>query len=249
MDIQNYFKSLSREIDSLKNRIRHLIDNSHWLTDGEWKESVVRHVLRRQLPTTVAIGRGFVVTGQRASHQLDVLIHDSSRPVLFRDGDLVFVTPDAVLGIIEVKSKVNPHSFEALAERLAADINLVRLHPNARAFAAIMAFERDDSTTDRFLDVVARVSHTWNERIDFAALGDSTFLKYWHFDPLDESRIYESWHSYELPGLAPGYFVHNVIDSISPESVFRNSEVWFPTDGKEPYRRGCAQSAWATNPS
>jgi len=245
MDVRDYFESLSQELDSLKHRVRHLIADAHWQTDGEWKESVLRQVLRRHLPTTAVVGRGFVVTGQSETHQIDILVHDGSKPVLFRDGDLAFVTPDAVLGIIEVKARVTASIFRGAAEKLANDINLVRLHPNIRAFAGIFAFERDGGSPQGFLDAAAEVAQTYNHRIDFAAVGPSTFLKYWNEDPETGRHVYQWWHSYEVVSLAAGYFVHNVIDAVSPESVFRNNEVWFPTAGKEPNRTGRARGSWA----
>jgi hypothetical protein len=204
----------------------------------------VRQVLRRHLPATALIGRGFVVTSEDATHQVDVLIYDASKPVLFRDGDLAFVTPDAVLGIIEVKSRVTPSLFSDAARKLASDINLVRLHPNTRAFAALFAFEADCTNSEAYLDRTVTAANRWNERLDFACIGPDRFLKYWHLDPVDGRRTYESWHSYRLQRLASGYFIHNVVDAVSPESVFRNSEVWFPTSGKEPYRDGCARASW-----
>src|SRR5260370_14052132 len=99
MDVTNYFQSLGQEVSSVKQGVRYLLADVHWQTDGEWKESVVRQVLRRHLPATAVVSRGFVVTAETATSQLDVLIHDGLKPVVFRDGDLVFVTPDAVLGI------------------------------------------------------------------------------------------------------------------------------------------------------
>ncbi len=48
------------------------------------------------------------MTADDASSQLDVLLFDATKPVLFRDGDLAFVTPDAVVGIIEVESRATP---------------------------------------------------------------------------------------------------------------------------------------------
>lgn len=94
MNIQEYFKSLTEELQSLKNRVRNFIDTNHWLTDGEWKESVIRYFLKRNLPGTVKVGRGFIIDCAKTSHQIDILIYDDSKPVLFRDGDLVFVTPE-----------------------------------------------------------------------------------------------------------------------------------------------------------
>ena len=249
MDVTSYFESLGKELDSLKQRVRHLIADANWQTDGEWKESVVRQVLRRHLPATAVVGRGFVVTAQSATSQLDVLIHDGSKPVLFRDGDLAFVTPDTVLGIIEVKSRLSPSQFGAAAEKLARNIDLIRLHPNTRAFAALLAFDADGTEPENYLERTAAAALTWNQRLDFAAIGDSLFLKYWNLDPETQSRMYETWHSYRLPGLAPGYFVHNVVDAVSPESVFRNSEVWFPATGKEPHRVGARRGNWTQRAS
>ena len=57
MNVQSYFKSLSEELHSLKDRVRNLMDTPHWLTDGEWKESVIRYFLKRNLPRTVDVGR------------------------------------------------------------------------------------------------------------------------------------------------------------------------------------------------
>lgn len=250
MDLVQYFSSLSREVDSLKNRVRNLKTDPNWLTDGEWKESVIRQVLRRNLPGTIEVSRGFVVTKSRASSQLDIVIRDASKPVLFRDGDLAFVTPDAVLGIIEVKPSVTAGEFEASVAKLGRDMELVRIHPNYRAFAGLFSYESENTPGPRLLERMARVVIEPNQRIDFAAVGNSIFIRYWEFDPLDVARgMYEFWHSYDLLDLAAGYFIHNVIDAISPESVFSNREVWFPEGGKEPYRTGRIQAAWAQDRS
>ena len=244
MDVQSYFESVGLEFRALKHRVRQLIARAQWQTDGEWKESVLRQVLRRHLPATAVVGRGFVVTSDSATTQLDVLIHDGSKPVLFRDGDLAFVTPDAVLGIIEVKSRIGPAELGAAAESIARNIELVRLHPNSRAFSGVFAFEADSDNFQLYLERVAAVATNWNQRLDFAAIGESLFLKYWHFDPETGRRKYQHWRAYQMPGLAPGYLIHNVVDSVCPDSVEPNTEVWFPAAGKEQYRAGSIASQW-----
>src|SRR5207247_7542241 len=133
MRVEEYFRSLTVELEALKDRVRHLINDKHWQTDGEWKESVVRQVLRRHLPASTDVGRGFVVTAESASHQLDVLIRDVSKPVLFRDGDLAFVTPDAVVGVIEVKARATPAIIARAAAKLATDMAIVRKAANHAA--------------------------------------------------------------------------------------------------------------------
>jgi hypothetical protein len=246
MRIETYFQSLSQEFDALKDRVRYLIEDRHWQTDGEWKESVVRQVLRRHLPPSVSVGRGFVVTSTAETNQLDILIYDSSKPVVFRDGDLAIVTPDAVLGVIEVKASGSPSKLRAAAEKLATDMDLIRKHPNSHAFAGFIAFDDAGGSTQAYLRAVRDTAERWNNRLDFASIGRSRFIRYWHFDPYNSHQVYEGWHSYALPDTAPGYFIHNVVDAISPQSVFSNREVWFPADSKEVYVDGERRGRWRT---
>lgn len=244
MNLECYFRSLGNEVEALKSRVRDLKSSTHWLTDGEWKESVLRTVLRRNLPESVGIGRGFVVAETQSSHQLDILVYERSAPVLFRDGELVFVTPDAVLGIIEVKSSVTIGAFQDAVSKLAEAIELVRLHPNSSAFASIFAYEGGDVTAERYLQAVAESCKTWNRRLDFACIGDSYFMKYWNEDPETGRHMLASWHSYDLPHMSVGYFVSNVVDAVAPHSVGRNRFAWFPHESKEARRTGVQPGAW-----
>lgn len=246
MRIEEYLRSLTGETEALKNRVRYLIEDAHWQTDGEWKESVIRQILRRYLPASVSVCRGFVVTANRSSNQLDILICDSSKPVLFRDGDLAFVSPDAVMGVIEVKSRVSPTQFARAAEKLGEDTRIIRSSPNSNAFAGIFSFEGNGGNSIAFLAAVRDASPDSMNRVDFASIGTSRFIRYWHFDPADERHFYEGWHSYDLPDTAPGYFVHNIVDAISPESVLRNNDLWFPSGGKEGFKDGETLGLWAT---
>ena len=103
-DYTSYHRSLTEELYSIKDRIRNLV--KHWSTDGESKEVALRSLLRRHLPESVIVGRGFIVTPDTSSTQIDVLVVDANKPTLFKDGDLLIVTPDAVLGVIEVKTQL-----------------------------------------------------------------------------------------------------------------------------------------------
>ena len=96
-DFQTYHKSLTEELYSVKDRIRNLVE--HWPTDGEWKESALRTVLRRHLPDQVLVGRGFVAARNYSSTQIDLLVLRPPKPTLFRDGDLVIVTPDVPVAL------------------------------------------------------------------------------------------------------------------------------------------------------
>ena len=130
MDLVQYFQSLTYECEVLKDRVRHLIDNAHWPTDGEWKESVLRSMIRRSAPESVTVGRGFVVHQEGCSSQIDVLIYDNSMPILYKDGDLVFITPSACRGIVEVKSNTTLPAFRKAAVKLAdnAEFDLIAIY-------------------------------------------------------------------------------------------------------------------------
>lgn len=107
-DIQSYLYSWSNEIDARKNRIRQLIGDAHWLSDGHHKESILREFFTRYLPKDLIIGRGFVKTTRDltlCSPEVDILITDPrlNPPFLF-EGDLQIIDSSSVIAQIEVKT-------------------------------------------------------------------------------------------------------------------------------------------------
>lgn len=235
----DYFVSLTDELRALKNRVRKFINNRHWQTDGEWKESVLRSFLRRNLPKSVEVGRGFVITDRGPSKQLDVLIYDTSKPVLFRDGDLVFITPDAAVGIIEVKTSLNNVKFRSEVTKLCKSIELIQSSSARRRIIGLFSFEDETDETASILQTLQVVTQERSSRIVHCiCLGDSKFIKYWNLNPDNERQLLDSWYAYHLERMAPGYFIHNMIQAISPESVDSNKSLWFPAEGKSVSRIG-----------
>jgi hypothetical protein len=230
MNVTQYYRSLTVEMDSLKHRVRNFIHDKHWLTDGEWKESVLRLMIGRNLPDTVRIGRGFVLTAAGPTTQCDVLLYRAECPVLFRDGDLAFVTPDAVLGIIEVKARVDRRTLRASLEKFKK-IGIKLGTYRKDCFFGLFAYDNaihDQLTLAELREHCRELSHV----VDLLNLGDSTFVKWWNVGPNGETD-YMHWHSYRLAAMSAGYFISNVIAAVSPESVDRNGTFWFPGDPKE----------------
>lgn len=241
MDVAQYFDSLSLELSALKNRVRHLIKNKHWPTDGEWKESVLRTILRRHLPSTVKVGRGFVVKPSGSSKQIDVLIYDVSKPLLYQDGDLVMITTDSVKGIIEVKSTISGISkLTEYAEVLADNAEFVYNdfeHKNERKniFVGLFCYDGElrDNHSRQALEKLGSIAGGDRKRVvTHLCLGSSFFIRFWGTSPHSEPD-YNSWHSYWLDFKAPGYFINNVVDAVARDSVKLNQDVWFPLTGKE----------------
>lgn len=248
MNIKEYFESLTNELHSLKNRIRNFIDNNHQLTDGEWKESVLRSIIRRHLPANIEVGRGFIVKGEKPSRQTDILFYDNTKPALFRDGDFLFITPDATKGIIEVKTKIDSVSnLKQILNKMAdksqfiLESDHIRLNQYRKPFfCGVFAYEAklDSRHYQEILEIVKAVSKNNPCRIiNHICLGENLFIKFWKDSPESFECDYNKWHCYYLYGISPGYFINNIVYTFS-KSVGINQEVWFPKGGKEGYKLG-----------
>jgi len=225
MHTDAYFQSLTLELKALQNRVRNFIEDAQWQTDGEWKETVIRSFLRRNLPSTVEVGRGFVLTPSGCSTQQDVLIFKSSSPLLFRDGDLVFITPDALVAAFEIKSRVDASRLTEAVEKLTATIRLLALPSRLDRMFGLFAFESTVAPAKIHEIIHHAADADVNHVIDLLCLGDSHLIRFAN----------RGWSAYELPRTAPAYFLHNVIDHVCPESVRDNVALWFPPPGKEEY--------------
>lgn len=243
MNVSDYYRSLSLELTALKDRVRNFIEGGHWQTDGEWKETVLRSILRRHLPDNIGVGRGFIVNPVERSSQIDVLLYDTSKPILYRDGDLVFVTSDAVRGIIEVKSKIYRNKFEEVSGKLADNAALVFRNTDEHdrvdnLFVGLFAYESDMNKdhAHTVLDGLQRISHRSSKRVvNHLAFGASLFVRFWSSSP-DGLDDYNKWHAYEVEDRAFGYFINNVVNVFASKSVSLNHYAWFPIEGKESNR-------------
>jgi hypothetical protein len=238
MNISDYFKSISAECKALENRVRYFINDGHWLTDGEWKESVLRTMITRSCPQNISVGRGFILTETGCSTQIDVLLYDNTQPVLYRDGDLVFITPSACKAIIEVKSTYTAQIYREASVSVSNIANLVKTsEPNIDIFVGIFFYEMEERSPRLVLSLLKELTDQSNSKtIDHVCLGKDKFIKFWKINPEDESVDYNSWHEYTLPNMSAGYFIHNLMSVLSGHQMVRNENVWFPTEGKEASR-------------
>jgi hypothetical protein len=241
----DYFKSITAEVSSLKNRVRHLINNAHWPTDGEWKESVLRTFLRRHLPAQFGVGRGFILAADNISTQVDVLIYDTSKPILHQDGELVIITTDAVRGTIEVKTRLANSTLPAALEKAADNAEFVnRRGGYGGRFHGVFAYEWEGQNTDDVLTQIKSAAHgSEQRRLNCICLGDSNFFRFWENNPpgrplQGQRKIPNVWRAYKVDEMSPAYFLHNVFEHLCPESVLTNNSLWFPSEGKEQFKIG-----------
>ncbi|MBP6865799.1 MAG: hypothetical protein KBC32_11115 [Candidatus Didemnitutus sp.] len=237
MNPKAYFKDLSAQLRAVQNRVRQLIGNAHWPSDGAWKESALRAVIRGYLPASLSVGTGFILSTDGPSTQIDILVYDDTAPILFRDGDFVVLTPDSVRAVIEVKTSLSRPQLVSAVDKLSKISHLLRKRClQKRPFIGLFSYEESDCAPADVLLALQRVNGCMSD-YEIAALcfGDEQFFRYWEYDPRSTARRrpYESWHAYQIPQSAPGYFIHNVIEHLFPQSVDRAESLWYPIDGKE----------------
>jgi len=257
-DIEQYHRSVNDEFDNLKNRVRLLIGDKHWLSDGEYKESILRRILRDRLPAECSIARGFVYFPalDEVSTQIDILIHKSTHPVLFRDGDFVIVTPDAVASVIEVKTKFDDLTkIEKALEKLSKVVLGIRNYTNSNKCKAGLFVIDDEfvvSHKDKVLEALQEVAsrrcnnnnnnntyETLYRAIDWLSFGPNIFIKFWESPKQEDTNApgYPLWNLYHLEGLARSYFIGNAVFENSPLSDLLSQYAWFPIQGgKQQYR-------------
>lgn len=234
MNVVDRFRHLSHEMAALKDQVWNLIGNAHGGESGSWREAILRQVLRRHLPETVRVGSGFIVTKDRSSPQIDILIYETAHPTLFRQGDVAIVTPDAVRGVIEVKSCIS--SFGSDSKTLAGALHHLskcgEMLPH-RPFLGLFAYECRLANPQRTVNCFSEAAAgDRTKAVAQAALGPDRFVRFWPQEPgaPDDAPAYERWHSYTLHELAFGYFVSNVVDQIRP--VSEHLSEWFPEKGE-----------------
>jgi hypothetical protein len=217
MDTEAFFRSITQELSVFKDRAQGFVGSNHWQTVGEYKESLLRAVLRRHLPETAKVGRGFIVESNgEPSTQIDVIIYDAESPILYRDGDLVFLAPEAVRGVVEVKTGLRASQVtECLGKLIDLREIFNRCAPRAR-FLGLFVYEARELD----LEVVVRGLQAAAQReeksvIPYVCLGENGFVSYLRFGPEDTFHPLFSWRTYSLPGIGPGCFVSRLINCVS----------------------------------
>ena len=212
-DLVKYFQTIRLELDSVKDRIRSLI--RRWPTDGAHKEAALRSVLRRHLPATLELARGFVVGTKGSSTEIDLLVIEKSCPTLFKDEGVVIMTPNSVGAIIEVKTELDTAKKvgEAIA-KLSANKVVCEGDPGYRTWAGLFVYDGGFSGYERILH---QLGATWNQNkmpIDCVAFGPDLLIRHVEgqfFGFEDKGHL---WCAWKAPHLSASYFVASMMDDL-----------------------------------
>jgi hypothetical protein len=105
---EGYFEQINEEFLLMNKKLKNLVRNRSAL--GLENESILREFLKSYVPKHYSIGHGFIFKNDNEiSNQCDILVYDSSFfPPLFKQGDFVVLSPESVMSVIEVKTKIVP---------------------------------------------------------------------------------------------------------------------------------------------
>jgi len=224
-DFLAYHQSLAAEFNAVKDRVRNLIP--HWGTDGAFKESILRSVLRRHLPESLFIGTGFIVTATECSSQIDLLLVDKDHPRLFCDGDLIIVTPEAVKAVIEVKTGLDGQAaIEETIMTLAVNKNTwSRAHYGWDNWIGLFVFEARGDHAEAILRTVAKIATEHKIKCDCIAYGPDLIVEYCS---QKQRPGIQGFTAQEVGGLAAACFITNLVSYFSRESAYSNPLAWQP---------------------
>ncbi|MFC1954867.1 DUF6602 domain-containing protein, partial [Chloroflexota bacterium] len=225
MDInpEEFHKSITHEIKSLQNRVRHLIGDANWGDEGRYKEAVLKNVIKKFLPSNISLGTGFVVDKNDGhvtiSKQIDIIIYDNTYPVLFSEGDVLVTTPANVRGIIEVKTQIKNSELQGIISIATDNGRLI----GEGIFNGIFAFNRmDTAVSQTHLSTALKNS---DGAVNHICLGQDIFIKYWSslFSVGDESS--REYSVYKIHDFSFTYFISNLLDYLSKDQL--KERWWF----------------------
>lgn len=231
-----YRKSISNELIDIKDRVRDLIDDAHWGEDGRYKEIILKECLRNHLPANIKIGTGFVMgEGNHITKQIDIIIYTDSCPLLFQKGEFIIAPKEAVLGIIEVKTKLTLNNLEETIDHSSENGQIV----GRTIFNGIFSYDYglgEDIRRSQCLENFLKNSHGG---VNYLCFGPNYFVKYWN--DFKDGRKRDQYRIYNIEQLAFGYFIGNLVEDIYRYTVSEQlpetlSNVFYPIENtKEAY--------------
>lgn len=224
-----YQKSVAAEFKAYEKRVRNLIDDAHWGEEGRYKEIILMNYLKRVLPKNLSVGTGFVRNGDQITSQIDIIIYDNSFPVLFSEGDFVITTPENVIGIVEVKSSIEPNDICGIIEKSNLNGSIIDGYADSYIFNGIFSYNSSnrhniyvEHLSNYDFSPLIRKRHfnqitppALSYCVNHIALGEKYFIKLWESGQTPAAIEPPHYSIYKLEGgLAFSYFLSNLQDLI-----------------------------------
>lgn len=246
-----YQKSINRELEVIKDRVRNLIDNAHWGEDGRYKEEKLKFILTNRLPNNLSVATGFILnqlspTENIVSKQIDIIVYENNQPPIFSEGNFVIVTQNCVKAIIEVKSNIlsnrsNKNGLYKVVENFNSIVRFPDLSrtDNNRIFRGLISFDYQGGINSTVIDDSIRLSRGI---INHFSLGGDIFIRHWLNDdaldpPIQADCNANFYNVYDLEELSHAYFMSNLIHMTTKADLSDRYFMDFPIEGSKETKR------------
>jgi len=231
-----YQKSIAEELSIVKDRVRFLIGDAHWASDGAYKEAILKNTIKRYLPPSLGVGSGFIVRYENEqvfpSTQIDIIIYDTTYPLVFQQGDFIITTSSAVKGIIEVKTKITSSNFGEVVKK-STDLDKFL---NIYAFNGIFAFE---GSPDLESEAISKHLKESKGKVNHICIGEKNFIRYWASgDDFSSENVRANHYAvYDINKFAFSYFISNLVVMATSHDLHEQSGFLFAMpEGKDLHR-------------
>ncbi|MDR3261331.1 MAG: hypothetical protein LBT78_05800 [Tannerella sp.] len=244
MNLSEYYIATANEILSSKDKVKNLVPD--WGEEEHYKEVFLKNSIRRFLPDTYAIGTGYVVrqaehSGEHpSSRQIDLIIYDRATPVLFRDDDFVILTPDAVKGIIEVKTsmkkKIIPIVKKANEDGQFIFMGKSEENREQKFFNGVFSYEGYDnlglySFKSAYLSSNMLADPNFNKyKVNHVCFNKDWFFKFRGRDAENHSRPHSI---YNITNRTIAFFISGLIEMLSDKSEGGDNSIYNTIDKKQ----------------
>ena len=223
-DPVGYLKSWSNELSSQALRIRQLIGDKHWPSDGRHKELILAAFLTRYLPTYLILGTGFITSqsvDDSCSREIDIIITDPSiEPAWLHESGIIITPPAPVLAQIQVKSE---YSAKTLAEILEGFASSASMFSMDTCWFGGFFYNFEDKTIESLTETLKTKLTTLltgksplflRTPICIGCLSGVFFLIEAKNDDAKKVRVY-SLRTFKLESLAPAVFFAHLLQHVA----------------------------------
>ena len=147
-----FVESLAHELLASADRVRDLIGDKHWLSDGTQKEGLLSTLITRALPSGTQASKGFVLSANDdgvCSKEIDILVLNTSAVgPFFHEHDILMGMPAQALAAVSVKTRFAKEALRSVFKNLCSIHKVASVDtPPGRTWTSGFFFFDDASDT------------------------------------------------------------------------------------------------------
>ena len=118
--MQQYYRKIQDKVLVQRDIIKSLVKDQRVI--GDYYEAIIRDVIRENVAEAFAVGRGVVLSKEgKTSSECDIIIYSAAEyGPLFKSGEIVVISPDAVRCVVEVKGTLNNRHLSNALKNLSS---------------------------------------------------------------------------------------------------------------------------------